>query len=308
MTRSMRWRLAQSMRWRLAQRLPSRWWLNLKLWLILIAFLLLSGCVRYEVGVTFVDANHGTIVQRVRLDDQITGVSQATAMIWLDHLAAQTQQLGGQVKHPSQQELIMTIPFYNAKDLGRKFDPFFQAMTDARLPDRRLDQLPAQLPEQPQAQSRLAPISRLQIQTRNFLLWQHHQLTYDLDLSSLSIIPTVTPTKAFVIDPQELLHLEFALNTPWGAEANLPTNDLNPQQSPNSLIQDNVLLPTVHRQGKQLIWSLKPGKINHLEASFSLPSPLGIGAVVIVVAVGAGMFLRAWNHPSSLIDYPKQDY
>jgi hypothetical protein len=263
--------MTRSMRWRTARRLPSRWWLSLKLWLILIAFLLLSGCVRYDVGVSFVDANHGTLVQRFRLDEQITGVSRATVAIWLEQLANQTQQLGGQVRYPSAQELVMTIPFYNAKDLSSKFDQLFQAITTASLSGQRSDQ----------------PLSRFQMQTHNFLLWQQHQLTYDLDLSSLSIIPTVSPTKAFMIDPQDLLSLEFTLNTPWGAEPNL--------------IED-ALSPAVHHQGKQLVWSLKPGKINHLAASFSLPSPLGIGAVAIIIATFAGMFLRAWRHPSSLID------
>lgn len=269
--------MAQSVRRRSARRFPHRWWLNFKLWLILIAFLLLSGCVRYDVGVNFVDANHGTITQHVRLDDQITGVSRATAALWLDQLAEQTQQLGGQVNYPSAQELVMTIPFYNVKDLNRKFDQFFQAITDQRLAD------------QPSAQ----PLSRFQIQTRNFILWQRHQLTYDLDLSALSIIPTITPTKAFVIDPQALLNLELTLNTPWGAE---PT------------LREDALPATIRRQG-QLVWLLKPGKINHLEASFSLPSPLGIGAAVIAIFVIAGMFLRAWKYPSSLIasmtDYPQ---
>ncbi len=270
-----------------------RWWLNLKLWLILIAFLLLSGCVRYDVGINFVDANHGTMVQHIRLDDQITGISQATVKIWLNQLVTQTQQLGGQIQHPSEQELVLTIPFYNAKDLSRKFDQFFQALTDAGLPEQRSDQR--------LAKSGSVPISRFQIQTRNFLLWQRHRITYDLDLRSLSLIPTITPTKAFVIEPTDLLKLELTLNTPWGAQSD-PLDNYR-AALPNSLTPE-FLLPTVQRQGKRLVWSLKPGKINHLEADFALPSPLGIGAVVIVIAVLTGMLLRAWQYPSSLIDYP----
>lgn len=261
----------------MARRFPKRWWLSFKLWLILVAFLLLSGCVRYDVGINFVDANHGTMTQHVRLDEQITGVSRATVALWLDQLAERTQQLGGQVKYPSAQELVITIPFYNAKDLSSKFDQVFRAITDERLATQQSDQ----------------PLSRFQIQTRNFILWQRHQLTYDLDLRSLSIIPTITATKAFVIDPQDLLNLEFTLNTPWGAEPNL---------------LEDAVPPMIQRQGKQLVWSLQPGKINHLEASFSLPSPLGIGALLIVVAVLAGMFLRAWKYPSSLIASSLTDY
>ena len=262
----------------------------------MIAFLLLSGCVRYDVGLNFVDANHGTIIQRVYLDDQITGISQATAKIWLNQLIAQTQQLGGQIQQPSAQELVMTVPFYNAKDLSRKFDQFFPAVADARgwAEHRSKPDL---------VESGSTPISCFQIQTRNFLLWQRHQLTYDLDLRSLSRIPTITPTKAFVIDPTDLLKLEFTLNTPWGAQPGQFSSKHAELPSP---LTSEFLLPTVQRQGKRLVWSLKPGKINHLEAVFSLPSPLGIGAAVIGIAVLLGMFLKAWRDPSSLIDFPQQ--
>lgn len=259
------------------------------LWIVLISFFLLSGCVRYDVGIQFSDSNHGSITQRIRLDNQVTGVSRATALIWLNQLAQQAEQIGGQARQPSEQELLITIPFHNVKDLNHKFDGFFQAVTDVHLVSQKARQ--NQLP--------VTPVSQFDLQTHNLFLWQWQRLTYDLDLRSLSTISTLTNTKAFLIDPQDLLRLEFTLNTPWGARSGQP-----PDQSSSTNPSPQSLTPFSRRQGKQLVWTLKPGTVNHLEAVFWLPNPIGIGTTLIVVTVLLGMFLKAWNHPSSLIDLP----
>lgn len=251
-----------------------RWLVKLRLiWIILIAFLFLSGCVRYEVGLTFQDANHGTIVQHVQLSNQLTGVSRATANLWLDQLAAQAQQLGGKTRHPSEREWVMTIPFYNAKDLATKFDRFFQVVTAASFAGKR--------------SMESAPVSQFQIQTNNLILWQRNHLQYDLDLRSLAVIPDADNTATLLINPKDLLNLEFTLNTADGA------------QSVNSSVS-----PIIRKQGKQLVWSLQPGEVNHLEVIFWVPSPIGIGAAVIIVLVIGGMFAKAWTNPSSLIELP----
>lgn len=257
-----------------------RWTVKLRLlWIILVAFLLLSGCVRYDVGVTFTDANHGTIEQQIRLSNQLTGVSRAAANLWLDKLSEQAEELGGQAKHPTDRELRITIPFYNAKDLTTKFDRFFQVLTETGFQDDRAH-----------SASPASVNSQFQIQTNNLIVWQRHRLTYDLDLQSLSIVPNSTDTATLLVNPQDLLTLEFTLNTPWGAES----------------LAASPVASTVRRQGKQLIWPLQSGAVNHLEAVFWVPSPIGIGLVVIVVLVVAGMFLKAWQNPSSLIDLPRE--
>jgi hypothetical protein len=45
-------------------------------------------------------------------------------------------------------------------------------------------------------------------------------------------------------------------------------------------------------EGNQLTWKLQPGKQNHLEAIFWIPSPIGIGAVAIAILVGIGFWLK----------------
>lgn len=250
------------------------WLVKLRLlWLILVAFLFLSGCVRYDVGLSFADANHGSLVQQVHLSQQLTGVSRATANLWLDRLTEQAQQLGGTAKRSTEQDLVITIPFYNAKDLTAKFDRFFQAVTSTEANPR------SSLTDSTSG----SPTSHLQIRTNNLILWQRHRLEYDLDLRSLVVLPDADNAAALLVNPQNLLALNFSLNTPWGA-----------QTLPDSL--------AARQQGKQLIWSLQPGTVNHIAAVFWLPSPLGIGAVVIVTLVVGGMFVKAWRDPSSLID------
>ncbi|MBF1999556.1 MAG: DUF3153 domain-containing protein [Synechococcales cyanobacterium M58_A2018_015] len=228
------------------------------LWIILIAFLFLSGCVRCDVGITMADANHGEFVQQIHLSEQITGINRSLATTWLTRLEQQVQSLGGRTRHLSEEEWQMTVPFYNARDLETKFNQllhFSSAVNHSSV-----------------------PTSQLQIRTQNFVFWQRHHLSYDLDLRSLGVLPRAG-NRSTLLPPASLrdwLELEFRLNTPWGARADFP----------GSLAAQS--------QGKQLIWQLQPGEVNHLEALFWVPSPLGIGAGVIVVLVGLGMATKAW--------------
>jgi len=74
------------------------------------------------------------------------------------------------------------------------------------------------------------------------------------------------------------LELDFSLNTPWGA------------QSMETVA--GAIVPESYQEGKQLVWKLKPGEINYLEAVFWIPSPVGIGAVIIALFVAAGISLK----------------
>ncbi|MGC8714928.1 MAG: DUF3153 domain-containing protein, partial [Leptodesmis sp.] len=80
------------------------------------------------------------------------------------------------------------------------------------------------------------------------------------------------------VSPANLIQLEFQLETPWGAR---------------NYYGDGMNRPRILQQGRQLIWSLIPGKQNVLEAVFWLPSPLGIGTVGIILLVALGIFLKS---------------
>jgi Protein of unknown function (DUF3153) len=215
------------------------------LWFILVAALFLSGCVHYDTGVNFSDANHGEIVQHIRLKTK--GSSEPIATPWIESLVQRTQILGGKTRHPDAREWVMTIPFYNAKDLEGKFNQLFQSSQTSEL-----------------------PLSRLQIRTKNRILWQRNEMRYDLDLRSLRALLK----ESF----SESLDLEFNLRTPGGAQVPTETGELSPK---------------LRKNGWQLVWKLKPGMMNHIEAVFWVPSPIGTGFVVISLLVIGAYITRA---------------
>ncbi len=96
-----------------------------------------------------------------------------------------------------------------------------------------------------------------------------------LDLRSLSLLSS---NGSLLVSPGGLLELDFSLNTPWGA------------QSMETVA--GAIVPESYQEGKQLVWKLKPGEINYLEAVFWIPSPVGIGAVIIALFVAAGISLK----------------
>lgn len=100
-------------------------------------------------------------------------------------------------------------------------------------------------------------------------MWQRHYLQYDLDLRSL---------RATLQDNfSESVDLEFQLKSPWGAQ--VP-------------VADDQLSSKLRKSGWQLVWKLKPGVMNHIEAIFWVPSPLGIGVVVISLMIIGGVMVK----------------
>lgn len=230
------------------------------LWLLLLVSMLLSSCVQYDVGVTFDHPNHGAIVQHIKLGERLTSFSGDSVQAWLDSIESRTRQLQGKVKR-SDQELTVTIPFYNGADLEAKFNEFFNPTEKQSLATTTTD-----LPQ---------ISSQFKLNQNNLLLLVRNRLSYDLDLRSLSLIST---NSNLVVNPTSILELDFSLNTPWGAR---------------SIEQaDHAIVPESNQRGRQLVWRLQPGQFNHVEAVFWLPSPIGIGTVLIVLLVTAGIYLR----------------
>ena len=100
-------------------------------------------------------------------------------------------------------------------------------------------------------------------------------------MRSLSLLST---SENVLISSGNLLELEFVLNTPWGATV------INPIGIPEG--SEAPLLLNVDLNGKQVIWTLKPGEINQLEAIFWVPSPIGIGTVIIILITALGIYLK----------------
>lgn len=222
--------------------------------------MLLSGCVKYDLGVNFDNPNRGEIVQHIKLGERLTSFSGDSAQEWLNSIERRARQLQGKTKRLSNQEITVRIPFNNGAELEKKFNEFFN---------------PVERKNSEAATSELPNIdSRLKLNQNNLLVLLRNRLSYDLDLRSLSLIST---NSNLLVNPNSILELEFSLNTPWGARSVEKSENAVSPQSQN---------------GQHLVWTLKPGELNHVEAVFWLPNPLGIGTVVIILFVAGGMYLR----------------
>ncbi|MEH2068445.1 MAG: DUF3153 domain-containing protein [Nostoc sp.] len=244
------------------------------LWLVLLTSLLLSGCVKYDVGVNFNNANSGELVQHIKLGEQLTSFSGDSVYEWLNSIERRARKLEGKAQRVSQEEIIVTIPFSNGRELQEKFNEFFNSRANQ----------PAE-PVQNQSDSELPKIeSNVILEQNNFLLLVQNRLIYDLDLRSLSLISNKGNVLA---NAGSILDLEFALKTPWGAK-NIP-------QTETAIEPEKI--------GNQLLWKLQTGQLNHIEAVFWLPSPLGIGALLIILFVWGGLYLRYNFMPDPRIQF-----
>lgn len=230
---------------------------------MLLAAFLLTGCIRSEASIEFVDQHHGTLTQHIVLGQSLVNFGDRTAQDWLTTLEQRTHRMGGTVRRPSERELDLTLRFHNAADLEQKFNTLLSSVPS---------QSSTPLPEIP---------SHLHMTQRNFWVMERDRLTYDLDLRPLGLS---SPQGNILVSPSSLITLDFSVQTPWGGQGfKTTTTQASAEQ----------------QQGKRLQWMLTPGDINHLEAEFWVPSPLGIGTLAIATLVTLGMILRPLLVPQS---------
>jgi Protein of unknown function (DUF3153) len=245
--------------WHLFIRLIDRFWslINRRLAIgVCCLFALgLSGCVKYETGVNFVGLNYGEIVEHIQLGEQLTSFSQAPVQTWLASIEQRTKQAQGRIERLSDRELNVIIPFDNARDLVTKIDRYFNPGFQPTDPGSKLK-------------------SHLQIDQNNFFLLVRNHLTYDIDLTSLTV-KTSDPKVA--VSLADFVDLNFSLQSPW----------------PIQISDRSSNLPAIASNGgRQLNWQLQPGQINHLDAMFWLPSYLGIGTLLIILISMAGYYIK----------------
>ncbi|MDJ1175950.1 DUF3153 domain-containing protein [Roseofilum capinflatum] len=233
------------------------------LWpLYLIVAIALTGCVKYDVGVNFQSQTYGEMVQRVQISDRLHDFSQVVAEQWLESLQERTRKLRGKTQRISERELLVTIPFYNGADLASKFNEFFNPANPQTPPeDETLPQL----------------TSELNLAQNNFWVAIRNHLEMEVDLRSLAVLSSEGNV---LVSPGSLFNLQFALTTPWDAQ---PITQA-----------ENSLTPVPDPENHQLVWTLEAGEINHLEVIFWVPSPIGIGALIILAAIFGGMTLKDW--------------
>ncbi|MBE9042369.1 DUF3153 domain-containing protein [Oscillatoriales cyanobacterium LEGE 11467] len=241
-----------------------RWLRRVRLLLLVpIALLGLSGCVRYDVGVNFDSQTHGTIVQQIELSERLANLSAGTVQDWLDSIEQRARHLHGKTKRTTDREILVTIPFNNGAELVEKFNGFFNPEEDSsQAGERDGSQLP-----------KLA--SHLSLKQYNWIFALHDRLSLDLDLRALG---TISDGDRVIVTPDSIVDLSFQLNTPWGATR------VQADGKKIDLASDT--------DDRQLAWHLEAGQLNHLEAVFWVPSPIGIGTALIVALVIAGNFLK----------------
>ncbi len=247
-----------------------------QLTIVFCAIFLLSGCVRYDVGVEFQDQTHGLIVQKIQLGERLTSFSHEVIDEWISSLERRVKQLKGKTKRLSKQEISVTIPFNNGKDLEKKFNQFFNpAEFNTQKSKKNSDVVLPQFS------------SDLNLKQNNFIFALRNHLSLELDLRSLSLLST---SENVLISSGNLLELQFVLTTPWGATV------INPVSIAAETSSEPILV-NVESNGKQVVWTLKPGEINHLEAIFWVPSPIGIGTLVIILITALGIYLKSNIRP-----------
>lgn len=239
--------------------------------LLPLAFCLLiflTGCVSYDVVIDFESQHRGSIVQHIKLGQQLTNFSQAEGNEWLSSIERRAAKLQGNTKRVSPQEIVVTIPFSNGKELVSRFNKFFNPSPEKAAQVAKVEDLDL-----------LQLNSEMFLHQSNFLLLERNRLSLSVDLRALGVL---SKGGNLIVSPGSLIDLEFGLNTPWRVR---------------SIVSENSLTPEVPANGHQLAWQLKPGQINYIEAVFWLPSPLGLGTIVIVLLMLAGFWVKYKRFP-----------
>jgi hypothetical protein len=222
----------------------------------------LSSCVKYDTGVNFSSLNYGEIVEHIQLGEQLNSFNQQAVQTWVASIEQRTKQAEGKIERISDREFKIIIPFNNVQELVSKIDRYFNP-TPVNKADRAKFN------------------AHMQINQSNFLLAVRNQLIYDIDLRSLSLKSSDSQAAA----AQNFVDLDFSLQSPWGVK--------------NSDAPGNIVGVKVPNQN-QVNWQLKPGELNHLDAIFWLPNPLGIGAILISLISGGGYYLKYRQLPWQL--------
>ena len=240
--------------------------------LVFCLLTLLTGCVKYEVGINFNNPQNGNIVQHIQISKQLQKLDHSDVKKWLNGVESRSRQMQGKVKKINNDELLVKIPFKNGQELNTKFNQLFHhdnfVVADEYVAkNANLQNLD----------------SEISLQQNNFLFLEKNVLDLTIDLRALG---SLADHGKVAIAPENLADLQFQLKTPWLAY-------------PISLDESLKPLEKSASKPKRLAWHLQPGEINHIQAVFWLPSPIGLGALVIILLMLAGFYLKYRRLPGT---------
>ncbi|PZU96108.1 MAG: hypothetical protein DCF32_21930 [Leptolyngbya sp.] len=236
--------------------------------LLLLLPLLLSGCLRYDLTLRFDHQSHGQISQTIDLSDRGAALAQLTLEPWLEELKVRSRPLGGQLSQ-SPQTLTLTVPFGTAADLGDRFRQLFAAVSPKIESVSAEEPSPADRPTYLQLPGWEPVPFALAIDQTNWLLASRTHLTYRIDLRQLP------PNGDDLADSFPWADLHFRLQVPWGLAELAPT-----------------ATPPTQQDVTGATWSLEPGEITTIDATFWLPNAIALGTLGIAALVLTGYSLR----------------
>jgi hypothetical protein len=262
-----------------SQEVRRQWWLPPAILgqfaAIGLVLLLCTSCVQYHLSLKFNWWSGGLLTQYLAWEptalDLAGELREEVTRQLLQEFESRAKAAGGTAEYLSDSELQVEIPFDNYSQLDEKVDRFLNepivVLSSAEeLPtgENWAGMVASTAPILPvttlQADTRVE--SDFQLERQQFWICDRYDLAYDLDLTELRI-PISNGFLTFSAD--RLIDLQFTLKTPLKASRSNATN----------------------RTGNQLTWQLKTGRINRLEASFWLPSPLGMGLTLAATLVAA---------------------
>lgn len=237
--------------------------------LCLLLCSLLSGCVDYDLGIRFDSQTHGTLTQSVHLSDRLLTLSDTGTRQIFQQFTAKAEALSGQIRQLDEDTLQITLPFYSGAQLVERFNAFYSG--DSGPTDLATSLL--DLPGTPTVSA------HLDLQQRNYIFALRNHLTYDLQIATAQTLPVSNRWRVGKATPRESrswLTLDFHLTTPWGL---IPTDS-------------SLTAPPPSIQGHTATWHLEANQPQHIEATFWVPSPVGIGGGAIALLCLLGYLLR----------------
>ena len=232
-----------------------------KLFLLLSLIICLTGCVSYDVGIKFPQANQGTITQQIKLSEQLSNVSEKEGRAWLKSIEKKASTLQGKSKYLSADEILVTIPFSNGQDLVNKFNQFFltkEKNANYLVSDDNLNLLDLS--------------AKLSINQNNALFIERNNLKLIADLTSLGV---ASGDGNIIFSSGDLINLQVQLDFPFGAK--LITNEFAEWEK----LENN-----------QYNIKLQAGQINEIQAIFWLPNYIGLGTLGIILFIIFGFYVK----------------